>query len=103
MGYHTSTALSLRTGSPQGYVLSTLLYCLYTHDCAHHNNTIVKFVDDTTIVGLISGSDESACRDEVVRLSSWSRGNNLLLNTSKTKELVMDFKRKKTEILERKH
>ena len=57
VGHHTSTALSLSTGSPQGCVLSPLLYSLYTHDCtpAHHNNTIVKFADDTTVVGPISG------------------------------------------------
>lgn len=41
---------------------------------------------------------ESAHRDEVVRLLSWCRENNLLLNTSKTKEPVMDFRRTKIEI-----
>lgn len=73
---------------------------LYTHDCipAHQNNTIVKFADDTTVVGLISGGDESAYRDEVERLSSWCKDNNLLLNTKKTKELIIDYRRHKTEI-----
>ncbi len=57
VGPHTSTALSLSTGSPR--VLSPLLYTLYTCDCTpiHHSNTIVKFTDDTTVVGLISGGD----------------------------------------------
>lgn len=100
VGRHTSTALSLSTGSPQGCVLSPLLYSLYTHDCAavHHSNTIVKFADDTTVVGLISGGDESAYRDEVERLTAYCRGNNLLLNTAKTKELIIDYRRKKTDI-----
>ncbi|KAK3507142.1 hypothetical protein QTP70_008626 [Hemibagrus guttatus] len=59
VGRHTSTALS--TGSPQGCVLSPLLSTLYTHDCTptHHSNTIVKFADNTTVVGLIAGGDES--------------------------------------------
>ncbi|TKS65504.1 RNA-directed DNA polymerase from mobile element jockey [Collichthys lucidus] len=75
MGQHTSTALSLSTGSPQSCVLSPLLYSLYTHDCApvHHSNTIVKFADDTTVVGLISGGDESAYREEVERLLALSQ------------------------------
>ena len=100
VGHHTSTALSLSTGSPQGCVLSPLLYNLYTHDCipTHHNNILVKFADDTTVVGLISGADESAYRNEVEHLAVWCGENNLLLNTAKTKELVIDYRRKKTDI-----
>ena len=74
------------------------LHTLYTHDCIpiHHSNTFVKLSDDTTVVELISRGDESDYRDEVERL--WCKVNNLLLNTSKTKELIVDFKRKKTDI-----
>ncbi|KAK3534494.1 hypothetical protein QTP86_016310, partial [Hemibagrus guttatus] len=101
VGHHTSTVLSISTGSPQGCVLSPLLYSLFTHDCTptHHSNTIVKFADDVTVAGLFSGGDKSAYRDEVERLTVWCRENNLLLNTSKTKELVIDYRRKKTDIL----
>ena len=100
IGHNTSMDLNLSTGSPQGCVLSPLLYTLYTHDCSpvYTNNTIVKFADDTTVVGLISNGDESAYRDEVERLVGWCRENNLLLNTAKTKELVVDFRRKRTAI-----
>ncbi|KAK3544698.1 hypothetical protein QTP86_026097, partial [Hemibagrus guttatus] len=66
-----------------------------------HNNEFkkfVKFVDDITVAGLISGVDESAYRDKVEQLTGWCRENNLLLNTSKTKELVIDYRKKKTYI-----
>lgn len=57
----------------------------------HSSNTFVKFLrqdaDDTTVVELISGGEESACRGEEERL--WCRDHNLLLNTSK--EQVVDF------------
>jgi len=77
-------------------VLSPLLNSLYTHDCVStsDNNTIIKFADDTAIVGLISHNKEEAYRTEVIHLERWCRENNLLLNTSKTKELIVDFRRK---------
>lgn len=42
--------------------------------------------------------DESAYREEVERLAGWYNENILLLNTSTTKELVIDFRRKKTTV-----
>jgi len=41
------------------------------------------------VVGLITGGDESAYRQEVQNLSEWSSANNLILNIAKTKELIM--------------
>jgi len=35
----------------------------------------------------------------VQRLSTWRSDNNLALNTAKTKEIIMDFRRKRTELL----
>ena len=97
--HHSSTRL-LSTGSPQGRVLSPLLFNLYTHDCisAHPGNTIVKFADDTAVIGLISGGDETHYRDEVQQVSAWCSANNLVLNTTKTKEIIIDFRKNKTDL-----
>ncbi|KAI3356766.1 hypothetical protein L3Q82_003444 [Scortum barcoo] len=71
--------------------MSPFLYSLLTHDCrpADSSNTIIKFADDTTVIGLIKDSDEAAYREEVDRLAEWCDTNNLLLNTGKTKELIL--------------
>ncbi|KAI3362263.1 hypothetical protein L3Q82_012229, partial [Scortum barcoo] len=84
---------------PQGCVLSPLLYSLFTHDCVatHSSNTIIKFADDMTVIGLITGDDETAYREEVRALTSWCQDNNLHLNVSKTKELIVDFRRRQRE------
>ncbi|MCJ8743769.1 hypothetical protein PDJAM_G00098070 [Pangasius djambal] len=90
-----SNTTTLSTGPPQGCVLSPFLFTLMTHDCLamHSSNHIIKFADDTTVVGLISKNDESAYREEVQRLTDWCRANNLSLNVDKTKEMVVDFRR----------
>lgn len=84
------------TGAPQGCMLSPVLYSLYTYDCTHthHTNTIVKFEDDTPVLGFISDPDETTYRDKVCRLIGWCAENNPSLNVKKTKELILDFRRK---------
>ncbi|KAI4893652.1 hypothetical protein NFI96_010321 [Prochilodus magdalenae] len=71
------------------------LFSLFTHDCkpVNDSNIIIKFADDTTVIGLIKDSDEAAYREEVDRLAEWCDTNNLLLNAEKTKEIIVDFRR----------
>ena len=57
---------------------------------------IILFADDTTVIGLITNSDESEYRDQVNKLISWCNDNNLELNINKTKEMIVDFMRKKS-------
>ena len=98
VGGLTSGKLVLNTGAPQGCVLSPLLFTLFTNDCrsSHDSVVLVKFSDDTTVSGLISKSDETAYRGEVEGMVSWCEENNLLLNVTKTKEIVVDFRTVKT-------
>ncbi len=53
-----------------------------------------NLADDTVVLGLISNNDETAYLDEVERLTSWCQDNCLSLNVSKTKELIVDFRKR---------
>ncbi|KAK1806300.1 hypothetical protein P4O66_000175 [Electrophorus voltai] len=96
VGNCASSTLTLSTAAPQGCVLSPLLYSLYTYDCTATSSStiIVKFADDTVVVGLISDNDERAYLEEIKHLENWCQENNLLLNVSKTKELIVDCSKK---------
>ena len=73
------------------------MFTLMTHDCCgkwstHH---IIKYADDTTVVGLVQNNEENTYREEVQLFANWCRNNNLVLNVKKTKEMVIDFRRKR--------
>lgn len=88
VGNLCSKPVTLNTGAPQGCVLSSLFYSLFTRDCVstQSTNTIVKCTDDTTVVGLISNS-ETACREEVEHPEHWSNDKTPALNSKKTGDL----------------
>ncbi|KAI3374968.1 hypothetical protein L3Q82_021496, partial [Scortum barcoo] len=50
-----------------------------------------------TVISLITGDDDTAYGEEVRALTSWCQDNNLHLNVSKTKELIVDFRRRQRE------
>lgn len=57
----------------------------------------ITFSDDTTVVGLITDNNKTAYREKVRDLAVWCQDNNLSLNVIKTKEMIVDYRKKRTE------
>ena len=59
---------------------------------------MIKYADDTVILGLITDSDETAYRNQISQMCSWCSQHNLLLNSDKTKEMVFDFRKNSFDV-----
>ncbi|KAK3548220.1 hypothetical protein QTP70_005157 [Hemibagrus guttatus] len=95
LGKFMPNSRTTSTGAPQGCVLSLLLFSLYTNDCSSTDPPCQA----PEVRGrhyshrLIQDGDESAYRQEIEQLAAWCSLNNLELNTLKTVEMIVDFRR----------
>jgi hypothetical protein len=92
-----SDRIVTNTGTPQGTVLSPVLFTIYTDIIRSSTDkaTVIKFADDTVVLGLIADPlvDNEAYFNEVHRLADICYDNDLLLNASKTHEIVFTTQR----------
>ncbi|KAK7158641.1 hypothetical protein R3I94_005089 [Phoxinus phoxinus] len=86
----TGSTVSART------VLAPFLYTLYIADFRHNTSSchMQKFSDDTAIVGRVSEENDQEYREVIGDFVNWCESNHLHINASKTKEMVVDFRRR---------
>ena len=83
---------SIYTGIPQGCILSPVLLTLHRNDRTETENTIfIKYSDDTAMVDLSNSIPHYMAEDE--RFTSWWKDNCLDHNLTKTKELLIGFRK----------
>ena len=100
IGNRTSASIIKNVGTPQGCFLSPILYTVLTYDCvaSHKDNTILNFADAAAVIGCITGGNK-AYRREVASQVSWCEDSNLILNTDKMKEVVVDMRRSRGDLI----
>ena len=93
-----STTVQSSTGAPQGTVKAPYLFALYTSDyrASHELCPVIKFADDSATVGLINNDDHTHYEREIASFVEYCDRNHLELNVSKTKEMIIDFRRSRT-------
>jgi len=102
MGRVLSGTVVSVVGAPQGTVLSLLLftlytlYTLYTTDFQYNSGScqLQKFSDDSAVVRCIKDGPEVEYRAVADDFVEWAGRNDLLLNVAKTREMVVDFRKK---------
>ena len=97
IGHHISKSVTLKGGVPQGALFGMEAFILMVNDLKS-NIDIYKYVDDTTLSESFSRNENSQMQLSVSNLQQWSTTNNMMINPTKTKEMIIYFGKDKLNV-----
>ena len=85
-----SSLLPTSIGSPQGCVLSPVLFTMYVQHMPSPSATnyhLLKYADDTVLIELLHSDELSSMQQASELMIKWCTDNELVINVGKTKEM----------------
>jgi len=75
---------------PQGTWLGPNIFLIPINDL-QTTQSAFKFIDDVTMIEVIDSITSSQMQTSVNEIVKWSADNHMNINTSKIKEMIIDF------------
>ena len=80
--FELSSIITISTGAPQGCILSAFLFIVYTNALSQcsSNRKMIKYADDTVVIGLISNNNEDEYNQTISYAYDWCAENYNLMS-----------------------
>ncbi len=103
----TSEDMSVKYGVPQGSILGPVLFLLFINDLPLSLSGNITgtdlYADDTSIYDIQTSKAilQNNLQQALMKLGKWCKSNGMLLNTDKTKIMLITSRQKRTSMLDK--